>query len=91
LPETPNWNGAGSVGFTATQPAWAPSNDAGNFLPAEFRAQNVPAGVEWQVGDVVGHTTDRFNGDSHGPVNFLWTSPLCNFRGPKRLMNNVYN
>jgi hypothetical protein len=75
LPEVPNWNGNGTVGFTATQPAWAPSNNAGDFLPAEFKARSVPAGVDWQVGDVVVHTTDLFNGPSSGVANFLWTSP----------------
>jgi hypothetical protein len=75
LPEVANWNGAGTVGFTVTQPAWAPSNNAGDFLPAEFKARSVPTGVDWQVGDVVVHTTDSFNGDSNGPANFLWTSP----------------
>jgi hypothetical protein len=80
LPETANWNGTGSVGFTATQPAWAPSNIGGDFLPAEFKATSVPAAVpginfDWQVGDVVVHTTDSSNGASNGPANFLWTSP----------------
>ncbi len=77
LPEVPNWNGAGTVGFTQTQPAWAPSNTAGDFLPGEFKARSVPnsAGVDWQVGDVVVHTTDPANGASNGPANFLWTSP----------------
>jgi hypothetical protein len=75
LPEVPNWNGAGTVGFTVTQPAWAPSNIAGDFLPGEFKARSVPTGFDMQVGDVVVHTTDTGNGDSNGPANFLWTSP----------------
>jgi hypothetical protein len=75
LPQVPNWNGNGSVGFSTTQPAWAPSNVGGDFLPAEFKARSVPTGADWQVGDVVVHTTDPFNGDSNGPANFLWTSP----------------
>jgi hypothetical protein len=76
LPEVANWNGANTVGFTTTQPAWAPSNNAGDFLPGEFKARSVPSGVDWQVGDVVVHTTDTSNGDSNGPANFLWTSPI---------------
>ncbi len=78
LPEVSNWNGAGTVAFTVTQPAWAPSNTAGNFLPGEFKALSVPTnvpGIDWQVGDVVVHPTDSANGDSNGPANFLWTSP----------------
>ncbi len=77
LPEVPNWTANGTVGFTVTQPAWAPSNTGGDFLPGEFKARSVPtgAGYDWQVGDVVVHTTDSGNGDSNGPANFLWTSP----------------
>jgi len=71
LPEVPNWNGDGTAGFT--QPAWAPGNNAGDFLPVELKAQSAVG--DWQVGDVVVHTTDGANGDSHGPANFLWTSP----------------
>jgi len=71
LPEVPNWNGDNTAGFT--QPAWAPSNNAGDFLPVELKAQNTVG--DWQVGDVVVHTTDGANGDSNGPANFLWTSP----------------
>jgi hypothetical protein len=77
LPEVTNWSGDGTVPFTVPQPAWAPSNTAGDFLPGEFKALSVPnfAGVDWQVGDVVVHTTDGANGVSNGPANFLWTSP----------------
>lgn len=76
LSEVSNWNGAGSVGFTVPQPAWAPSDTSGDFLPAAFKALSVPTGpYDFQVGDVVVHTTDQANGDSNGPVNFLWTSP----------------
>ncbi|HEV3006501.1 MAG TPA: PEP-CTERM sorting domain-containing protein, partial [Pirellulales bacterium] len=38
-------------------------------------ALSVPTGADWQVGDVVVHTTDSANGASKGPANFLWTSP----------------
>jgi hypothetical protein len=77
LPEVSNWTANGTVPFTATQPAWAPSNNGGDFLPGEFKAKSVPTGTgyDWQVGDVVVHTTDLGNGDSNGPANFLWTSP----------------
>jgi hypothetical protein len=76
LPEVPNWTAAGTVAFPVTQPAWAPTNHAGDFLPAEFKLMTVPfGGFDLQVGDVVVHTTDTFNGGSNGPANFLWTSP----------------
>ena len=73
MPEVPNWNGNNTTGFT--QPAWAPSNTAGDYILAEFKTMSVPTGYDWQVGDVVVHTTDTGNGDSLGPANFLWTSP----------------
>jgi hypothetical protein len=80
LPEVSNFTFGGTVNFPTTQPAWAPSNNPGDFLPAEFKARSVPTNVtvgtaDWQVGDVVVHTTDSFNGDSNGPANFLWTAP----------------
>jgi hypothetical protein len=71
LPEVSNWNGDNTAGFT--QPAWAPSNNAGDFLPVELKAQSAVG--DWQVGDVVVHTTDGANGVGNGPANFLWTSP----------------
>src|SRR5215472_7090920 len=37
LPSVPSWTAAGTVPFV-NQPAWAPSDTAGNFLPAEFKA-----------------------------------------------------
>jgi hypothetical protein len=77
LPEVPNFSFGDSVNFPTTQPACAPSNNPGDFLPAVFRAGSVPSftGVNWQVGDVVVHTTDSINGPSSGPANILWTSP----------------
>jgi hypothetical protein len=77
LPEVPNFTFGDSVNFPKTQPAWAPSNNPGDFLPAVFKARSVPSftGVDWKVGDVVVHTTDWANGPSSGPANILWTSP----------------
>ncbi len=77
LPEVSNFNFAGTGVFPTTQPAWAPSNNAGNFLPAEFKAQSVLTNSDFQVGDVVVHTTDGANGPNSGPANFLWTSPIA--------------
>src|SRR5262249_25336945 len=45
LPEVPNFTFGGTVTFPTPQPAWAPSNVPGNFLPAEFKAQSVPTNV----------------------------------------------
>jgi hypothetical protein len=87
LPEVPNFNFAGTGIFPLPQPAWAPSNNAGDFLPAEFKAQSVLAGADFQVGDVVVHTTDPFNGGASGAANFLWTSPI---NGTVTISGNVW-
>jgi hypothetical protein len=76
LPSVANFTFGGTAGFPVTQPAWAPSNNPGDFLPAEFKARSVQAGVDYQVGDVVVHTTDPANGGSNGPADFRWTSPI---------------
>jgi hypothetical protein len=76
LPSVSNVNFGGSVNFPAPQPAWAPGTGAGDFLPAEFKAQSVFAGADFQVGDVIAHSTDGPNGGANGPANFLWTSPI---------------
>jgi hypothetical protein len=82
LPHVSNWNGNGTVGFTTTQPAWAPSNNLGDYVPAEFKAKSVPTGIsggtkiDWQVGDIIAHSTGTNNSDSNGPSIFLWKSPI---------------
>jgi hypothetical protein len=57
------------------QPAWAPSNVPGNYLPACFKATQLVAGLDWKLGDVVVHTTDSVNGPNSGVANLIWTSP----------------
>ncbi len=80
LPQDTNWTPLGS---STTQPAWAPGNNNGDFLPAEFKATSNMSGnlvsgpADWQIGDIVTHTTDPFNGAGNGPANFLWTSPVA--------------
>jgi hypothetical protein len=87
LPLVANWSGAGTAGFT--QPAWAPSNNSGDFLPAEFQATSAAAAVfgvdsanpsqnNVLPGDVVMHTVDGFNGNpSLGVGNYLFTSRVA--------------
>jgi hypothetical protein len=78
LPSVSNFTFDGTLPFPVTQPAWAPSNIGGDFLPAALKARSVPSGgYDFQVGDVIVHTTDPANGPSNGPVNFLWTSPIA--------------
>ena len=58
------------------QSAWAPSADAGNFLPGWFRSTaDGLIGLDLLTGDVAVHTTDSFNGAANGPANVIWTSP----------------
>jgi hypothetical protein len=71
LPGVPNWTWV----VPAVQPAWAPSNDAGNYLPAWFKA-TAPA-FDYLTGDVIVHTTDAANGSSSGIANLLFVSPVA--------------
>jgi hypothetical protein len=74
LPSVSDWRWLTSP---VTQPAWAPSPDHRNFLPAWFKSRsNNPEGQDFLTGDVVVHTTDLSNGANHGPANIMWTSPV---------------
>jgi hypothetical protein len=61
------------------QPAWAPGNTTGMFLPGFFKSKiTIKASkppFDWKKGDIVFHTTDQFNGQGSGPANIVWTSP----------------
>jgi hypothetical protein len=75
LPHVAAWDPAEEGG---TQPAWAVSGDGSSheFLPVWFKSVlNEPFTHDWQIGDVVVHTTDA-NVIGHGPANVTWTSPL---------------
>jgi hypothetical protein len=74
LPSVPAFDFAGTVGMTP-QPAWAPSNKTGDFLPAWFKVRSALTGFDWQIGDVVVHTTDGSNGANSGVANVTWVSP----------------
>jgi hypothetical protein len=71
LPSVPNWTWV----VPAVQPAWAPSNTGGNYLPAWFKA-TAPA-FDYLTGDVIVHTTDAANGGSSGIANLLFVSPVA--------------
>jgi hypothetical protein len=75
LPHVAAWDPTEEGG---TQPAWAVSGDGSTmeFDPVWFKSVlNEPFSHDWQVGDVVVHTTDA-NGIGHGPADVTWTSPL---------------
>jgi len=74
LPSVKNFNFGGTLAIN--QPAWAPSNTSGNFLPAFFKAQTTVPGFDWSVGDVVMHSTDTANGGGQGVANVTWTSAI---------------
>ncbi len=90
LPHVADWT---PLGQTQPQPAWAPGVVNGDFLPAEFKATAAQSGFDgtgqrgWQVGDIVTHTTDQFNGGGNGVANFLWTSPSS---GPVSITGSVF-
>jgi hypothetical protein len=74
--------GANPLLYTASwslgpgQDGWGESSPA---LPFWFRATSAPMGQEWQVGDILVHTTDDANGAGNGPANVTWTSPVNGF------------
>ena len=76
LPLVSNFTAAGTSPIPA-QPAWAPSNNAGNFLPLFFQPQATATGYDWAVGDVVVHSQDYANGPSNGFANITWTAPFA--------------
>lgn len=81
LPLVPDWNAGYTAFVGCNQPAWAPSNNTGNFLPALMKANSCTAnsfGIPGNVkpGDIVMHTVDPYNGNPGlGVGNFLFTLP----------------
>jgi hypothetical protein len=84
LPLVESWTGGGYL--NCSQPAWAPSNSAGDFLPALMKPNSCTAkylGTDphnglpnVMPGDIVVHTVDGYNGDpAKGVANFLFTVP----------------
>src|SRR5690349_21625112 len=78
LPFDPNWIPAGHP-FPILQPAWAPSNDFGNFLPVWFKSTNTfAAGADngaINIGNVYVHPTDYANGGGNGIANVQFITP----------------
>ena len=85
LPPDRDWTPISSVdpaynpsgGKHIRQPAYAPGNQNGNFLPAFFKAAVTPvtSGNGWLKGDVVMHTTDTANGSGEGVAAVVFTAP----------------
>jgi hypothetical protein len=76
LPHAADWQGL-EGDFTGVQPAWARAETGTSNLPAWFKiasAASIPH--DWQLGDIVVHTTDTTNGIGSGPANVIWTSPF---------------
>ena len=58
------------------QPAWATSASGFGHVPAWFKSTvSPPTGFDWEIGDVVAHSTDNARGESLGLTNVTWTSP----------------
>lgn len=80
LPLVPGYSFGASVPGFMPQPAWAPSNTPGNFLPVWMKSSQTgtPSGFEpgaVQPGDVIVHSNDPFNGNGSDAANVLWASP----------------
>lgn len=85
LPSVPAFTFAAPPGpGEIDQNAWAPSNAAGNFLPAEMKATsataallgpdpNTPSSPNVLTGDVLMHTQDPANGPLSGIGNYRFT------------------
>jgi hypothetical protein len=77
LPHVSAWQGL--LGdFGAAQPAWARTDVGNTNLPSWMKVV-APATIahDWQLGDVIVHTTDSTNGVGAGNANVIWTSPLA--------------
>lgn len=76
LPHVADWQGL-SGDFTAVQPAWARFETGSSNLPVwmKIASPNAVSG-DWQIGDIVTHSTDGFNGIGSGLSNVIWTSPF---------------
>jgi uncharacterized protein (TIGR03437 family) len=88
LPSVANWNGDNTTWSTSCdQPAWAPTNASGDFLPAWMQVNacaakyfpidpnNTPTG-NVLAGDIVVHTNDGGNGNlALGSANLVFTVP----------------
>lgn len=72
------------------QPAWAPGNQAGHYLPAWFKAAVTPSdpAYGWRKGDIIMHTTDAFNGIGFGLAALVFTSPAA---GSASVTGYLYN
>jgi uncharacterized protein (TIGR03437 family) len=108
LPFVPLWN-AGSnstIASSCNQPAWAPSNVPGRFLPAFFKLNacaaadpglstvdpNNPPQPNIVAGDVVVHTVDGFNGNpSLGAANILFTLPPSGGAGAYTISGSLWD
>jgi hypothetical protein len=75
LPHVADWQGL-EGDFTGVQPAWARNATGTSNLPAWFKIASPAAVVhDWELGDIVVHTTDTSNGIGSGLANVIWTSP----------------
>jgi hypothetical protein len=58
-------------------------------LPAWYKATSVPAGFDYQVGDVIVHTNDSANGDlTLGEANVIFTTPVA---GQYQISGGLWN
>jgi hypothetical protein len=89
LPHVAAWQGL-SGDFDTPQPAWAPNATGSSNLPPWFKSSAIvglPHPHDWQIGDVLTHSTDGFNGIGNGASNVIWTSPVV---GTATISGNVW-
>ena len=101
LPFVPNFNFANTgQSLSCNQPAWAPSNATGRFLPAFLKIDACTATyintvipqANTEAGDVIVHTVDSFNGNpSLGAANVLFTLPASGGAGAYTISGSIWD
>ncbi len=101
LPFVSNFNFANTVQpLSCNQPAWAPSNAPGSFLPVFLQLNACTAAylntedalAKTAAGDVAVHTVDGFNGNpSLGPANILFTLPASGGAGAYTITGSLWD
>jgi hypothetical protein len=97
LPFDANWTPLGGTTSLTPQPAWAPGNNFGDYLPAWFQATSVVSfltngeqfAVPLVVGDIYVHPTDYANGQQSGIANVQFTAPMAGVATISALLENV--
>lgn len=80
LPHVNAWTSSQNSFSPNSQAGWAKTENSNTFLPCWFKSSVGTTFVkDWQIGDVVVHSTDPGNGYGNGVANVVWTSPISGY------------